>query len=119
MALVLPSLANPTQLEKRDVMQLWVYQDGGCGGNAANGAATYYQAGICSNFPTNVYGAKWRTPGSKSCKLKFWADNDCHGRATVWTAEGFENNGQCHGISNGNGVQLYLTNGARSIQIVC
>ncbi|KAK1461294.1 hypothetical protein CMEL01_14930 [Colletotrichum melonis] len=107
--------ATPATLQKRDTVSLGVFHDGGCADSYTNNFDV--SSGRCQDFSGNVYGALFANRGGNVCKLKFWANAGCSGKATVSTVNSYEDH-SCVPVANKDG-QFYLTDGARSVYITC
>ncbi|OHE91700.1 hypothetical protein CORC01_12991 [Colletotrichum orchidophilum] len=107
--------ATPATLQKRDTVDLGVFHDGGCAGAFTNNFVV--SSGRCQDFSGNVYGAVFKNQGGNVCKLKFWANAGCSGKATVSTVNPYQDH-VCVPVANKDG-QFYLTDGARSVYITC
>ncbi|KFZ02826.1 hypothetical protein V502_11481 [Pseudogymnoascus sp. VKM F-4520 (FW-2644)] len=105
-SLAVVAVANP--------FEFVVYQDGACNGPVADqridrpiGSCTNFQGGgLYGAYIFDIYN---NMPG---CTFKFWELADCHGKATVQHSSNY-----CTAIGNKDG-QLYLTNGAKSTNIL-
>ncbi|KAL2880288.1 hypothetical protein SGCOL_004337 [Colletotrichum sp. CLE4] len=107
--------ATSGTLEKRDTVTLGVFHDGGCAGSFTNNFDV--SSGRCQDFSGNVYGAVFLNRGRNVCKLKFWANAGCSGKATVSTVNPDQDH-SCVAVANKDG-QFYLADGARSVYITC
>ncbi|KAL0931265.1 uncharacterized protein CTRU02_214000 [Colletotrichum truncatum] len=117
LALSAQAAATPAAatLQKRDTISLGVFHDGSCRGAFTNNFEV--SSGRCQNFSGNVYGAVFKNQGGNVCKLKFWANAGCSGKATVATVNPYEDH-VCVPVANKDG-QFYLVDGARSVYITC
>lgn len=115
LALTAQAAATPAPLQKRDTVSLGVFHDGSCQGGFTNNFDV--SSGKCQNFSGNVYGAVFKNQGGNVCKLKFWANAGCSGKATVSTVNAYQDH-TCVPVANKDG-QFYLVDGARSVYITC